>query len=635
MSRIAESRPTRFLALPALGVGILLSVLYLYFFALKAHVELEIRMFEPVHAWFKIYWADAGADYNESNMQQVLIDGNHEKYDLFIGNLARIDRIRIDPVEFRTKLFIKRIGISQPGFAPIELNPQNAFMGLEPVQQIDRLVAKEDGLRFNTTGRDAQFEYRTDPGGGSIPFIHLFTILGILAGSLLAGRALSGLGREERFVPPLLLVALCLALIMAVISKHYWLHPNGTARIFVHPDEEVHSAAVHYYRNHWLPPAIDNPEILESFSVYGYSRLASYELYYPVAGYLTRLLAPLHQPFMWDARMAGLLFLVLMVVLSWRYVSFRPFAVPLLVTPQVWYVYSYANSDGFALLLSTLAAWQVAHRDSALNRLLREPDRPHWATCLWLGLLAGSLLLLKLNFYFFILFMGAYLLWRIATGDFPDQRRFWTRVSIVVLIALALYGMRWGLEVNANGWDSRDRIAVMIEERAEPLYKPSTELHSKHIYLNMRERGHSLKQILQKEQWGGKSFVSAFGAYGYTQYVGTSIYYSLVKWIGIGLLLVMLVSLLIHGPPRIWFLFALTLGSASLLVAASLYQSWTISFQAQGRYLAPILPMFGILYYHARPWLLQRTFNVLLFSLFGLAVWSFLFIGLAMIPKLP
>ena len=635
MGRIGVPKLGAMKSLPALGAGILLSALYLYFFAFKAHVELEIRMFEPVRAWFKIYWADTGADYSEQNMQQVLIDSGHERYDLFIGNLASIERIRIDPVEFPTKLFLKRIGITQPGFAPIEMDPQNGFVGLEPVQQIDRLVVKEDGLRFNTTGRDAQFEYRPEGSGGYIPLGHLFTVIAILLVSLATGRTLAGLGREERHVPPLLLVVLCLALVMAVISKHYWLHPNGTARIFVHPDEEVHSAAVKYYREHWLPPAIDDPEILESFSVYGYSRLASYELYYPVAGYLTRLLAPLRQPFMWEARMVGLVFLGLILVLAWRLPSFRPFAVPLLVTPQVWYVYSYANSDGFALLLATLAAWQAADRDSALNRLLRDPEPPQRATWLWLGLLAGSMLLLKLNFYFFILFLGIYLLWRIACGDFPEQKRFWSRLAVIALVAVAVYGARWGLEIAANGPDYREKTNAMIEERAEPLYKPSTELHRKHIYLYMRDRGHTLRQIWTKEQWGGKSFVSAFGAYGYTQYVGTGIYYSLVKWTGVTLLAVILISLLIHGPPRIWVLFTLTLTCAALLVAASLYQSWTISFQAQGRYLAPILPMFGVLYYHARPWLMRRTVNVLLLGLFGLSVWSFVFVGLALIPKFP
>ncbi len=618
----------------ALASGIALSLLYLYFFAFKAHVELDVLWFEPGRAWFNIYWADEGEEYSQENMSQVLIDRGHEHYQLFIGGLGSIERLRIDPVEFPTKIFLKRLDITQPGYAPIELNPANGFAGLEPVQQIDQLVVKEDGLRFNTTGRDGQFELRVDKSGGHIPVGQVFTVLAILALSLFAGRACRGLLQDARYVPALLLVVFVLALVMAAISRHYWLHPNGEARIFIHPDEEVHATAVEYYRDHWLPPAMDDPEIAHTFSVYGYSRLATHELYYPVAGYLTRFLAPFGQEFMWDARLVGLFFLALMLALAWRYVGFRPIVAPLLITPQVWYLYSYSNSDGFALLLASFAAWQAADRDSLLNRALREPARPHWLAMFGLGALAGSMLLLKQNFYFFVLFLGFYFLWRIFCGDFPDQKRFWSRLVVIVVIGLAVYGSRWGLEIATNGWDSRAKIHALIEEKAERPYKPSTKLHGKHIYLYMRERGWTLEQIWNKEHWGTKSFGSSFGAYGYTQYFGSNIYYNLVQWTGIALLAAILVSLLIHAPPRLWVLYGITIGSAFMLVGASVIQSWLISFQAQGRYLAPILPMLGVLYYHARPWLMQRTVHSLLFLMFGISVWSFLFIGLALIPKI-
>ena len=141
-------------SLPSLLTGAVLALLYLYFFALKAHVDFSIDFNQPGRAWFKIYWAAPGEAYSEANMQQVLIDGYRKRYDLFIGNLFNIERIRVDPVDFRTKLFLHEMTVTQPGFAPIELNPENGFRGLEPVKQIEQVVAKEDGLRFNTTGRD-------------------------------------------------------------------------------------------------------------------------------------------------------------------------------------------------------------------------------------------------------------------------------------------------------------------------------------------------------------------------------------------------------------------------------------------------------------------------------------------------
>lgn len=622
-------------SVPSLLVGAVLALMYLYFFALKAHVEFSIEFNHPGRAWFKVYWAAPGEDYAESNMQRVLIDGYHKRYDLFIGNLFDIERIRVDPVEFKTKLFLHEMTITQPGFAPIELNPGNGFRGLTPNDQVDRVVVKEDGLRFNTIGRDGHFELVVDKSGGYLPLVHIVVVASILLGSILVGRALTGFGSDLSYVPVLLMIAVVLALTMAAISKHYWLHPNGTARIFVHPDEEAHVTAVEYYRHNWLPPAIDDPAIADSFSVYGYTRLASYELFYPIAGYLTRLLAPLRQNFMWDARLISVLLLGLMAYLAWRYASFRPFAAPLLISPQIWYLYSYTNSDGFALFLATIMAWQAADRESVLNRLLSDPARPHWFHVLWLGALTGALMLLKLNFYFFILFLGLYLVWRMAVGDFADRGLLFRRLAVIAVIGMTLYAGRYGLEIAANGTDSKQKIAAMIEQKAEPIYKPSTELGKQHIYLQMRERGHSLNAIWSKEQWGAKTFISAFGAYGFTQYLGSNVYYNLVRWTGIGLILVLLGSLLLRGPPASWILFGITGGCAVLLVGASLYNSWTVSFQAQGRYMAPILPMLGVLYYHARPWLAERLFNPLLFALFALGAWSFVFIGLALIPKFP
>jgi len=73
------------------------------------------------------------------------------------------------------------------------------------------------------------------------------------------------------------------------------------------------------------------------------------------------------------------------------------------------------------------------------------------------------------------------------------------------------------------------------------------------------------------------------------------------------------------------------------LIAASLWQSWTVSFQAQGRYLAPILPMLGVLLYHLQPAIAGRlpgrVFDGLVLALFALGVYSFIFVGLDLIPK--
>ncbi len=640
MSTNLQSVPKKVIrlwSLPTIAAGLLLSFVYLYFFAFKAEIDLQIDLLSPGRAWLKIYWADQNEHYSEGKVRQVLISGTNKSYHLTIDGLGSIERIRIDPVEFATQLRLKRFKVSQPGFKPVDLNLKSGFAGLEPVNQISELDINAYGFNFATSGSDGQLEYIVDGSDNfHFPFVHIAAVFCILLATLVAVRVLGPLQKDLMFVPVLLLIAVTLALTMAVVSKHYWLHPNGVARIFIHPDEEAHVSAVEYYRHHLLPPAVDSALITDSYSVYGYTRLASYELYYPIVGYLTRLLMPFNQSFMFDARMIGVLFFALVVVFAFRNPPFRPFAAPLLITPQLWYLYSYINSDGFAVLLATIAAYQAASQQSTLNRLLSEQQpKNFWFHAVWLGLLAGGLFLLKLNFYFFILFLGLYLLWRIVQGDFPNQKRFWSRLGVIAVVGMAVYGLRYGLDYAANGPDSKQKVRQMVEQMAQPLYKPSTEINRKHQYLFMRDRGVTLALLLDREKWGGKTFVTAFGAYGFTEFLGSETYFNLVYSLGIMLVAVMLFSILVHGPPSSHWLFAITFACAGSLVAASLWQSWTITFQAQGRYLAPILPMLGVLYYHIRPWLVSSVFNALLIVLFSLGVYSFIFIGLGLVPKIP
>ena len=620
----------------SLIAGLMVSAVYLYFFAFKAHVELEIKLDTQVQAWFKVYWADEGEPYTEARMQQVLIDGVHRKYSMFIDNLTNITKLRIDPIEFKSGFEFRTIKITQVGFKDIEFSKTKGFDDLIPVQHIDNILPSELGLQFKTIGRDSQFEYHHDAeASGLFPFEQILVVISILLVCFVLGKMLGGLQRNIVFVPLLLLIVVALAFTMAMLSKHYIVHSDGVSRVFIHPDEEVHAVAAEYYSDHWLPPAIDSEEIKGTFSVYGYSRLASHEIYYPVAGYISRLLKPLRQPYMTDLRLVGILMILFLAVYAYRQPSFRPFVVPLLITPQLWYLYSYANSDGFAVMLATIMAYQSAVKDSALNRIVSEPQPKNYLFHLsWIGLLVGALLLLKQNFYFFILFLGLYLLWRIFNGDFPNHKLLWTRLIYIALIGASLFVARMAIDYGINGMDRHAKIAAMIEEKAETLYKPSTDLKKKHIYLYMKDRGIDLKQIIFKEKWFGKTFISSFGAYGYTQYLGGREYYKLVQAIGLALLGVIILSAILWGSFSGVALVAITIGCSVLLIVVSLLNSWMVSFQAQGRYFAPILPMLGVLYYHARPWLMNRVFNFLLLALFLVGLYSFVFIGLADIPKI-
>ena len=72
---------------------------------------------------------------------------------------------------------------------------------------------------------------------------------------------------------------------------------------------------------------------------------------------------------------------------------------------------------------------------------------------------------------------------------------------------------------------------------------------------------------------------------------------------------------------------------SGLTIAASVYHSWTNDFQAQGRYLFPILGMLGICLESVRRYLNPGIVLGIVASCFALAVYSFVFTALWQIPK--
>ena len=617
----------------ALALGVVLGILYLYFFGFRALVQLDIEVESPYPSFFKIYWAADGQGFSEKNMRQIRIKPNRSHYRFYLTDLGNVERLRIDPLEYPGTVKLKKLSFDQTGFEEVTLENKAQWVQLKPIQQSElgdftTLEQEGSGQRLQTLGRDGQFELKLTAERETLfPIVHVVILVLICGLVLIMANWFGFLFREYWFVPGALIIILALSATMAAVTE-----------LGVHPDERVHLAAVKYYGENFLPPPIDSPEIEDSFSGYGISRLANYEIYYQAAGYFSRLLSPFQLTSVFSARAFGLVLVLGLLMATIRSAGFRIFALPLLVSAQTWYLFSYTNSDGFALFLAMIAGYQIAHKESALNKLLCHEggfgiEGGIAKNIVLFGSLVGMLLLSKTNFYFFFVFLGAYLLWRIAIGDFPKQKQLWIHLSLIGLVGLSVYGVRMGLDYAANGPDPGALKAQMIEQHADQIYKPSTPLNEKHIYLYLKERNFTLDRIINKEQWMGKTFVNAFGSYGFTEFLGSTSYYDLIKIVGAAIFALMFVGVLVNGPTNIQVLFALVALCALLLIGALLWRSWTISFQAQGRYLAPILPMLGIFYYHARQYIYERAIIGLVLGLFFIGLYSFVFVGLHDIPK--
>jgi hypothetical protein len=414
-----------------------------------------------------------------------------------------------------------------------------------------------------------------------------------------------------------------------------------------HPDEIHHAHAADYYRTHWLPPKYGEPDAIPSYSSYGTSYLHERDVVYLLAGKWSLVVAPIVGDIHLSYRLFNVaLFAAITGAFAWKREA-RPLLVPLTLSAQVWYVFSYFNADAFAVAVAQFAAYQVAARDSAFNSAIgRGSDGGWWRGALQLGLAIGLLLLAKRNFYVFLAFLAAYLAWRevglraalgmalatlvglgwyyrVPTGAPPwlfacaalvaislvlldcwrraPDSAFRRRIGVLVTagaIGLALFVPRAAYDkyVVENPSNAISSAVATAEKFAADGFKPSQIAQGlADPELALRARGTSYVTMLTGgNRWLWTSFESLVGAYGYMKIFSSDRFYLLV-----GGVYVTLVASLVYGVSRTGEATArrsLALAGifAVLVVLLSSLHSWNSDLQPQGRYFFPALVMLGI-----------------------------------------
>ncbi len=331
---------------------------YQVFFVNRAHVDLTIHV--EKRTVFKIYWADADQVFSEKKMAQVLVNPEHKNYSFFLTDLHDIKFLRIDPQEYIGTSSIERIRIKQNGSKEILLASTEAFSRLKPLAQIGQYSFANNILKTSSIGKDANFFYELhlEPEDYDWSTV-ILGFIAICGGLLLIYVSAYQLNFAFRYIPAMLTVVLTLAFTMAIISERN-----------VHPDEYVHIAASQYYKDHWFPPVIGDEKVANTYSVYGVSRLNTSEISYLVCGKFARIIAPLQLTEHISYRMFNICLLVLILLYTLRMPDARLVAVPLLLSPQIWYLFSYCNSEAFAITAAFFVGCQVVIPESCFNRYI-------------------------------------------------------------------------------------------------------------------------------------------------------------------------------------------------------------------------------------------------------------------------
>lgn len=599
---------------------VLVCFYYYHFFYNRASLDIELIVEQP--AVLKIYWADQDQLFSEKNRAMIKVMPEKHRYSFLLSDLEKMHRLRIDPFQYTGHGTVGNIKLSQKGYKSQDIDLASA----RETNNIAELGSGTNKLKIRSDGIDPYFIVTPDRLEQPVNRIaEIMIYLSICVFIILTAHFCSPLQKRFAYVPLLLAAVFTLIVIMATVSKRN-----------AHPDEYVHLQASAYYQTHALPPAIESEEIKHTYSAYGISRLNNGEIYYLLAGKFSLLFKALPINDVLALRAFNIFLFALIFIYSIRSVEARLVALPFLLSPQIWYIFSYCVSDAFGLFLCFLAGCEIVRKDSHLNRMIRYPSASSMVLpTVVTALLLGMLLLLKINYYPFIILLYALIFWRWITQR-EGRRQIAIRVVVCTMLAFVFAGIRIGADYYVNGMDRQQKMLVMQEERAHHWYKPSTDLHKKHVSMYMKERGVTLKEMVQVHQWFAHTFETGFGKYGYFTIGGSSTYYKLVKWCAIVFLIVVYATVLIRGNLESRLLALLAAALAAALISASVHRSWTIDFQAQGRYLFPLMPMLGLLiaqtYKDFTRNIHSKVLTLTALHLFLLAFYSYVFVALPAIP---
>lgn len=453
----------------------------------------------------------------------------------------------------------------------------------------------------------------------------------------------------------------------------------------VHPDELSHVKSADYYTQHWLPPKVGDPKARESYTLHGFSYLDEADVVYFFSGKFGALLKATGMQGYHAYRLVNLLLFAGLIIVWLRQEDSRLAFSLLLISPQIWYIFSYFNADAFPLFLSLLIAHQLVGADSLFNRYLSAKSiTGHFRGALLMGLLIGLLLLSKRNYYVFLLFVPFYLVlarlglttaatlfvaagvivtdifitplprwmyfavvvalvayvwwqWRRET----DRRSItvWVvRLLVVVALAAAIAAPRYALDLIQYGSFQAKSEArrSYAEQITDDQFKPSSLGIAKESYYGSRlkEKGVNYIEIfLPPWNWLAISAFSSVGVYGYMSILNSADYYLIMLLLLGAMFYSMSRKLIREGGSEARHLLGLVAVFSLGMVFLSSYHSWISDFQAQGRYLFPILGMLAAAVGRYSSLLNMRLYGGFVIVLFLLSVISFVFTGLVHIPK--
>lgn len=599
---------------------------------LQVSLTIEVASSQQADVYEVFYDIGGGFRSNYSRRATLPKNGGTLSFNLPKRGLVNL---RIDPGRQAGDVFIKSLTLKQQLFSyssQTQWTAKELVRDFEPLHQITVFSEENHLLHLHSSGEDPYFISRLDfQTIYPFPFLRNLAILSlILAIGLIFTKYLVK-SHQTAFLPhPLVQYAFVGAFVLIIVMA-------VTSAYNKHPDEHHHFVAAQYYLTHWLPPKIGTAN--HTYSMYGTSYLNYYWIEYLLAGKLASLLLTLvNHPLIAVRGFNIFLFGSLIVIFFRRGREQLIILSSMLVTPQVWYIFSYVNNDAFPLFLSLLAVSEITYQESPLNKFLNSPSR--WAGGLLFGILLGLLAVGKQNYYIFLLFIGGWMvLESVKKFDYSRLQKY----ALIILVAAAVLTVRYLVDIAVNGESNfapkyiislfsnsaTSKLLAHQEKMAHKEFKPSAQ--NSYFALHLRAKGVSYPDLFLKWRWHDISFASFVGYYGYMSIRSPDWYYFGMKVLYAAFLAFLIGSVLFGLNKQNIFLLGIVLLAMLGTLLISSYHSWNNDFQAQGRYLFPIISFLGYLMYQNRLSLSNLLTHLFILSLFLMSTYSFIVVALTRI----
>lgn len=400
----------------------------------------------------------------------------------------------------------------------------------------------------------------------------------------------------------------------------------------LHPDEWDVKSCLDYGMTHFLPPDMRDPEVSNTYSWYGYTKLDNYTWYFFIAGKAALLFQKLFYALPYYRIPNILLFAAIALIVVRNVKEKKWLTVAFGICVQAWYIFSYTTADALDFLWSFLAVYELSFENSLLCKTVTAPR----ITCrillklILLGVLFGMIALGKPNYLSILALAFFVLVFRLAQEKDKTKRSYlWRNYFIIVGVFLLTFTFRASFDLIHYGFDKASVEEQMAIQYCSPDKNPLTPIEEQSASWHMMSKGATLADFFaENPEWFAMTYKSFCGI---TQLTDTDTWYYILMGILYAGIFISVAVATFRQKNNFWGRMEFAVGTLLMIggVVASILNSYIIDSQAQGRYLLPLILIAGYLASRTPELFEKKYFRALLIAA---GFFSVAFFGLRGVP---